>query len=162
MKKDLRRSREEPEPERLRSSGGVVVRGRGKDLQVALMRSRYGTWVFPKGGLEAREDPREAARREVREEIGLADLAEVAALGSTEHCFEREGRHHAKHVDWFLFEAEAGAKLFPCSAEGSLDCGWFRPKQALSMLSHGDQRRLLRRALSLLRRGRGQARTRTH
>ncbi len=162
MKSDLRRSGEEPEPARLRSSGGVVVRGRGKDLRVALMRSGYGTWVFPKGGLERGEDPREAARREIREEIGLADLAEVAALGSTEHGFERGGRHYAKHVDWFLFEAEASAKLCPCSAENSVDCGWFRPEQALAMLSHGDQRRLLRRALSLLRRGRGQARPQTH
>ncbi len=135
---------------RLRSSGAVVVRVQGEALQVALMRSSYGTWVFPKGGVEAGEDPGEAARREVGEEIGLADLDEIGALGSTEHCFEREGRCYAKHVDWFLLRAGDCADLRPCPAEGSLDCGWFDPRQALSMLSHPDQRRLLRRALSLL------------
>lgn len=134
----------------LRSSGAVVVRGHGETLQVALMRSRYGTWVFPKGGVEAGEDAGEAARREVGEEIGLVDLNEIGALGSTEHCFEREGRRYAKHVDWFLLRAGDCADLRPCAAEGSLDCGWFGPRQALSMLSHSDQRRLLRRALSLL------------
>jgi diadenosine hexaphosphate hydrolase (ATP-forming) len=114
------------------------------------MRSRYGTWVFPKGGIEPGEDPAEAARREVGEEIGLAALDEIGALGSTEHSFEREGRRYAKRVDWFLLRAENCVDLRPCPAEGSLDCGWFGPRQALSMLSHSDQRRLLRRALSLL------------
>ncbi len=140
-----------PEPARLHSSGGVIVSGRDEDLRVALMRSRYGTWVLPKGGLEPGEDPGQAARREVREEIGLEGLVEIASLGATEHCFERERRHYAKQVDWFLFEAEAGAKLRPCPAEGALDCGWFGPRQALSMLSHADQRQMLRRALGLLR-----------
>lgn len=140
------------EVSRLRSSGGVVVRGCGESLRTALMRSRYGTWVLPKGGIERGEDPRQAARREVSEELGVSDLHEIAALGSTEHSFEREGRRYAKRVDWFLFQANPGAELRASAEQGSLDCGWFSPEQALSMLAHADQRRLVRKALSLLAR----------
>jgi diadenosine hexaphosphate hydrolase (ATP-forming) len=135
-----------------------VVRGCGGALRIALMRSRYGTWVFPKGGIEPGEDLRQAARREVSEEIGVTGLREIAALEPTEHCFEREGRRYAKRVDWFLFQADPGAEARASAEQGSLDCGWFSPEQALSMLAHADQRRLLRKALSLLERWQGGSR----
>lgn len=41
--------------------------------EVLLLRHSYGppVWALPGGGIGPREDPRAAARREVREEIGL-------------------------------------------------------------------------------------------
>ena len=53
------RAREEGAEElaELRSAGGVVARRAKTGLQVVLMRSRYGTWVFPKGGVEEGEAP---------------------------------------------------------------------------------------------------------
>lgn len=137
---------------RLHSAGGVVVRGEGRAARVAVMRSAYGTWVFPKGGLRPDESPEEAARREVAEEIGLGDLHLVGPLGWTEHEFEKEAGRFRKRVDWFLFRAAHGARLRPDASEGALDCGWFSPRQALSMLSHADQKRLLRKALERLSR----------
>jgi len=145
-----RPSEDEAEVTKLRSAGGIVVKGRGDDLRVAVMQSRYGTWVFPKGGFEPGETAEQAARREIREEIGLSDLTCKGSLGSTEHTFEREGRRFAKTVDWLLFEAPPDAEARADPRENSLDCGWFPPKHALSLLAHTDQRRLLRRALSEL------------
>lgn len=46
---------------------------RGKD---------QGAWQIPKGGLDEGEDAEAAARREVREELGIALAAPLAALGS--------------------------------------------------------------------------------
>ncbi len=146
----MRKGSPPPEGAPLHSAGGVVVMGSGGDLRVAVMRSGFGTWVFPKGGIEPGESPEEAARREIEEEVGLGGLALVAELGGTEHEYEQAGRRHRKHVDWFVFQAEAGAELSPNPAESVVDCGWFTPKQSLSLLSHADQRRILRRALSLL------------
>ena len=132
---------------RLLSAGGVVVRVKGGELRVAVMRSAYGTWVFPKGGVEEGEEPVDAARREVAEEIGLKELTLRDELGGTEHEFEREGRQYRKRVEWFLFEAAPDASARANPAENAVDCGWFTQKQALSLLSHANQRRLLRRAL---------------
>ena len=115
------------------------------------MRSGHGTWVLPKGGIEEGESAPEAARREIGEEIGIREAALMADLGQTEHGFEREEKRYRKRVEWFLFRARPGAQLVPNPEENALDCGWFTAKQALSLLSHADQRRTLRRALSLLR-----------
>jgi 8-oxo-dGTP pyrophosphatase MutT (NUDIX family) len=115
------------------------------------MRSGYGTWVLPKGTIEQGELPQQAARREIGEEIGLRAAALIAEIGPTEHEYEQEGKRHRKQVDWFLFRAGPEAELSPDPYENALDCGWFTPEQALSLLSHGAQRRILRRALSLLR-----------
>jgi len=144
------------EAERLRSAGGVVLREqergspREAGYDVAVMRSRYGTWVFPKGGINAGETPEQAARRELHEEVGLGGLTVLSPLVSTEHEYRAEGRRFHKQVDWFLFLAPPEAELAPNAAEHALDAAWFDPKTALALLSHGNQRNLLRRALKRL------------
>ncbi|HEX6827428.1 MAG TPA: NUDIX domain-containing protein [Burkholderiales bacterium] len=55
------------------SAGVVVVRPAAEDWRYLLLRA-FRNWDFPKGGVEAGEDPRDAALREVREESGLTDL----------------------------------------------------------------------------------------
>lgn len=55
-------------------SSGVVVIRRTPEWKVLLLRA-YNYWDFPKGGVEAGETPFEAAKREVREETGITDLA---------------------------------------------------------------------------------------
>lgn len=55
------------------SAGVIVVRREGAALQYLLLRA-YKYWDFPKGLVEAGEEPLEAACREVEEEAGLTDL----------------------------------------------------------------------------------------
>jgi 8-oxo-dGTP pyrophosphatase MutT (NUDIX family) len=59
-------------PHRL-SSGVVVLNGAQKTLKFLLLRA-YRNWDFPKGLVEAGEEPIDAALREVREETMLDDL----------------------------------------------------------------------------------------
>lgn len=55
------------------SAGVIVMRHTPQGLRLLLLRSfRY--WDFPKGQVEAGETPFDAARRETREETGIADL----------------------------------------------------------------------------------------
>jgi 8-oxo-dGTP pyrophosphatase MutT (NUDIX family) len=67
-----------------------VTQGAPEDLRVAIMRSRYGTWVFPKGGIEEGETAAEAALREVGEEIGLAELAPRTSSRSAAGAITRQ------------------------------------------------------------------------
>lgn len=56
------------------SAGSVIYRQNGKQLQFLLVKSvAHHTWGFPKGHLDLKkkESEQEAARREVREEVGL-------------------------------------------------------------------------------------------
>lgn len=55
------------------SSGVVPVRFADGDWQLLVLRA-YKNWDFPKGIVEAGEDPLDAAKRETEEETGITDL----------------------------------------------------------------------------------------
>lgn len=57
-----------------RFSAGVVVARRAPGGWRYLLLRAFRNWDFPKGRVEPREQPREAAVRETREESALADL----------------------------------------------------------------------------------------
>jgi 8-oxo-dGTP pyrophosphatase MutT (NUDIX family) len=61
-------------PTRRLSSGVVVVSLAQRKLKFLLLRA-YRNWDFPKGLVEAGEEPIDAALREVREETTLDDLS---------------------------------------------------------------------------------------
>ena len=66
-----------------RAAGGVVVRRRGRGWQVALAREGgFRDHVLPKGGVDPGESLVAAARREIEEEAGIADLQLLGSLGT--------------------------------------------------------------------------------
>lgn len=64
---------------------------------VLLLKHSYGpaVWSLPGGGLSRGEDPIAAARREVREELGV-DLARLEVVGTLEE--ELSGSPHTAHI----------------------------------------------------------------
>lgn len=73
----------------------VIVTNLGGD--VLLLRHSYGpaVWSLPGGGLGRGEDPLEAARREVREELGV-ELARIEPVGTLEEVLS--GSPHTAHI----------------------------------------------------------------
>lgn len=73
-----------------RSAGVLFHRGAGDALELLLVhpggpywRTRdAGAWQIPKGGIEPGEDAETTARREVREELGVAVAAPLVPLGT--------------------------------------------------------------------------------
>jgi len=102
-------------------SAGSIVLVEGDDDQVLLIRHSYRTnWGLPGGLLARRESPQEAARREVREEIGL----EVELTGPGRLVIDPE----ARRLD-FVFRARPGTPgprvtVRPTSPE-ILEVRWF-------------------------------------
>jgi ADP-ribose pyrophosphatase YjhB (NUDIX family) len=73
----------------------VIVTNLGGD--VLLLRHSYGpaVWALPGGGLARGEDPLEAARREVREELGV-ELARIELVGTLDEVLS--GSPHTAHI----------------------------------------------------------------
>lgn len=72
-----------------KSAGILAFRVREGRIEVLLVHpggpfwrnKDLGAWTIPKGELDASEDPERAARREFREELGIALLAPLLPLG---------------------------------------------------------------------------------
>jgi 8-oxo-dGTP pyrophosphatase MutT (NUDIX family) len=56
------------------SAGVIPIRRTGNGWRILILRA-YKNWDFPKGRVEAGEDPIDAAKREATEETGLSELA---------------------------------------------------------------------------------------
>ena len=63
------------------SAGGILVT---PDKKLVLVEQHGNSWSFPKGGIEASESALEAAKREIYEETGIAELELVEELGTYE------------------------------------------------------------------------------
>ena len=79
------------------SAGVVVVRRVGDDWRFLLLRA-FNHWDFPKGMVEAGEQPIEAAVREVREEtpagtyrVGMRVVHPMFGVGTVRLC-DRSGK----------------------------------------------------------------------
>ena len=95
-----------------RSAGVVVLRHLDGAYRCLLLRC-FGYWDFPKGEIEPGEDPRQAARREVTEETGLADLD----FRWGEDFIETPPYGRGKVARYYVAESRAGEVILPVSPE---------------------------------------------
>jgi 8-oxo-dGTP diphosphatase len=125
---------------RVLAAGGVVSRaGRAGGKEIALIhRPAYDDWTLPKGKLEGEETLEQACLREVEEETGLrCELVEP--IGSTEYR-DRKGR--PKFVFYWILRPLSG-RFRP--GEEVDELRWLTVEEALSLLTYGRDRELLRR-----------------
>jgi 8-oxo-dGTP pyrophosphatase MutT (NUDIX family)/phosphohistidine phosphatase SixA len=117
----------------LRAAGGLVHRGTGSALEIALVyRPRYSDWSLPKGKLRTGEIPVRAAVREVGEETGTR-VAVTRRLQRITYDVAGE----PKTVDYWAMRAldtrfEAGREVS--------ELAWLTPAQASQRLSYAQDR----------------------
>ena len=120
------------------SVGGVVIDDYSRVLLLNHVFRAGSGWGIPGGFLEAGEQPEEALRRELREEVGLE-------LESTEIVFARTLRG-AGQIE-IVFRCQPSGEAHPRSIEVTA-AAWFRLEELPESLSR-DQRSLIERALSV-------------
>ena len=95
-----------------RAAGAVIFRRSDRGIRLLLLRA-YKNWDFPKGMVEPGEDALAAARREVEEETGLANL---------DYPFGEEYKETlpysgTKVARYYLAETDAEKIVLPVSPE---------------------------------------------
>jgi 8-oxo-dGTP pyrophosphatase MutT (NUDIX family) len=146
----MAKSRARQRAKRETSAGGVVFRpGADGAVNYLLIRDSYASWGFPKGHLQPREPPADAARREVAEETGLADLVLRGPIQVIDWYFRFGGRTIHKFCHFFLFESPAGDAV-PQVEEGITDCAWHPLESALGTVSYDNARGVLQRGAEMV------------
>jgi 8-oxo-dGTP pyrophosphatase MutT (NUDIX family) len=133
------------------SAGGVVFRRGDDGLEVVLCgRSVEDLWALPKGTPNQGESIHETAEREVREETGLG-VSIVADLGSIEYTFARplEGVRYDKTVRHFLLQPD-GRGAFEEHDHEYDRVAWFPIEEALRVMTHDNERRIVERARAVI------------
>jgi glycosyltransferase involved in cell wall biosynthesis/8-oxo-dGTP pyrophosphatase MutT (NUDIX family) len=116
-------------------------------LYVALIRPENDTrWFIPKGHLSGNETPREAAEREIREELSLrTSLTFVSGLGVDQYSFtlDDSGDTHYKKVYLFVYTCDEKEGLTPLVQEKISEASWIEFYEAVDMVAY-DRNNLLR------------------
>lgn len=128
------------------SCGGVVI-FRGKIL---LLYKNYHNksegWVLPKGTVEAGEEHKETAVREVFEESG-AKARIIKYIGTSEYTFTVPEDVVEKEVHWYLMTAESYFTK-PQREEYFVDSGYYKYHEAFHLLKFANERQILEKAYS--------------
>ena len=126
-----------------RSAGAVVFR-RDRALLIRLIAE--DRWCLPKGTLEGRETPAQAAVREIREETGLeVRLGPLLTKQRYEHYRPKDGNNYRKTVTYFT-AIRKGGRL---ELEDEFDAArWCTRAEGLALLRYAGEKALWRRAFA--------------
>jgi 8-oxo-dGTP diphosphatase len=124
------------------AAGGVVVRRdeEGRTRVAVIHRPKYGDWSLPKGKLEKGEGWREAALREVKEEIGY----ECETGPELPHVSYLDRKSRRKLVRYWLMEPVKGE----FKAHDEVDeLRWLTPKEAGELFTYPHDEELVKKAM---------------
>jgi len=133
------------------SSGGVIYRKTGGEVQIVLVSVKGGSvWCLPKGVIDKGETPEVTALREVREESGLAGRI-IDKLGEVTYWYyvQEANIKCRKTVHFYLMEyvsGDTGEHDFEVD-----EARWFSLGEAMEKISFRGDRSILQKAGSMLR-----------
>ena len=128
------------------SAGGIILKKEKEGIRVLLIKDSYGRWTWPKGNIEKNESSKDAAIREINEEVGLDDIEVIDKLETIEYFYHLKGELIFKKVYLFLVRAKSAQKLNPLKLEIE-EAGWLSSQDALAKVDYKGAREILEKAL---------------
>jgi len=126
------------------SCGGVVI-FRGKILLLyKSYKNKYEGWVLPKGTVEAGEEYKDTATREVLEETGV-HASIIKYIGKSQYTFNVPEDTVAKDVHWYLMMSDSYYSK-PQREEYFVDSGYYKFHEAYHLLKFSNEKQILERA----------------
>ena len=129
------------------SVGAVVFRVDG-NRKYLLLHYEAGHWDFPKGNVEKGETPENTARREIREETGIEDIAFIPGFDERiRYFYKREKKTIAKEVEFLLAETKSEKITLSFEHTGFEWLGYDRASERITFRNSKD---ILKKAESFL------------
>jgi len=130
------------------SAGGFVFFEDDKThkLFVALLRKTDGHYLIPKGHIRKGEEARDAAVREVKEELTLKETPEIVSflrIDSYTFTLDDSDTTHHKNVHLYVFRLNEKVEIKPKIDEGFEAAEWIPFEEAVEKISF-DKENLLR------------------
>lgn len=128
------------------SCGGVVFH-RGKVLLLYKNQNgKYTGWVMPRGTMEAGENTKQTALRELKEEASV-NAKIVKYIGKTSYTFRGSDDVVGKTIHWYLMIADS-FYCKPQAEEFFTDAGYYKQHEAYHMLKFHDEKQIMKQAYS--------------
>ncbi|MBO3444986.1 NUDIX hydrolase [Clostridium sp. CCUG 7971] len=120
-----------------RCAGGVVFYAN----KVLIVKNDRGEWTLPKGKISDKELQHESAILKVKEETGVnASILEVAGDTMYEFFSRTRQQEVCNAVVWYIMETDNADYSLN---EELLEGGFFKVKEAISLLSHNKEKSLV-------------------
>ena len=123
--------------------GGVIYRGKILTLYKSY-KNKYDGWVLPKGTVEAGEEYKETALREVAEESGV-HASIIKYVGKSQYSFSIPDDVVEKEVHWYLMMANSYYSK-PQREEYFVDSGYYKFHEAYHLLRFSNEKQILEKA----------------
>ena len=107
-------------------------------------KNKYEGWVLPKGTVEAGEEYRDTALREVKEETGVS-ASIIKYIGKSQYSFNTPQDMVEKDVHWYLMMADSYYSK-PQREEFFVDSGYYKYHEAYHLLKFANEKQILERA----------------
>lgn len=130
--------------ERQYSAGGVVWHRFGPEsIKIALILDGHGKWTFSKGRIKEQEEPEQAVKREIGEELGLKDLVVGKKVGELE-LIVREPNIQPYPKTVYMYEIEAKDNILsPAQNVGEMkDAKWYEIDEVENVLGYDQAREI--------------------
>lgn len=132
------------------SFGVIPLKLIKNDWQIFLIQHKNGNhWSFPKGHVHPKEDPKQAALRELKEETNLNPKRFLSEKPLKEtYQFYRNKQEVHKTVFYYLVEVQGKEQL---QKEEVLDGKWYSFIEAHDKITYDESRFILSAVLELIR-----------
>lgn len=126
------------------TSGGIIFRRNKQSgkLEILLIQDAKNRWTIPKGHVEANEEPKETAEREIREETGLQEMRVFNWLGKVNFRYRRGGTLVLMTMHIYLVQGQGETdQLQP--EDWLNDIRWFPAHVAIDKIAYDDIGKLI-------------------
>jgi len=136
------------------TAGGIVFRtGKNNDdIEILLIQDSKGRWTIPKGHIEAGENAKETAIREIGEEAGLFHIEVLMWLGKIHFQYRRIDKLVLMTTQIYLVRAMDDQET-PTKEQWMRGIKWFKFKDALDAIEYEDIEKLMLVAKNKIRQG---------